>query len=98
MRCFFDYFDKGFDDLRDLGGVRIAAVGPGTAAALKKRRLAVDVVPKESTGLEVAKAMVADGDVENLRVCILRAEAANPELPRLLEEEGAIVDDIPAGD
>jgi uroporphyrinogen III methyltransferase/synthase len=39
--------------------------------------------------------MMADGDIENLRICILRAETANPDLPRLLEENGAIVDDIP---
>jgi len=94
VRCFFDYFDKGFKDARDIGGVRIAAVGPGTAAVLHDKRLAVDVMPKQSTGIHVAKAMMADGDVENLRICILRAETANPELPRLLEEKGAIVDDI----
>lgn len=95
VRCFFDYFDKGFEDARDIGGVRIAAVGPGTAAALQERHLAVDVVPRKSIGAEVARAMMAEGDVENLRICLLRAETANPELPRLLEEEGAIVDDIP---
>ena len=27
---FFEYFFKAFDDMRDIGGVRIAAVGPGT--------------------------------------------------------------------
>ncbi len=94
VQCFFEYFDKGFQDARDIGGVRIAAVGPGTAAALRERRLAVNVMPKQSTGAEVAKAMAADGAVENLRVCLLRAETANPDLPQLLEEKGAIVDDI----
>ena len=95
VRSFFDYFDKGFEDARDIGGVRIAAVGPGTAAALQDRRLAVDVMPAQATGAHVAKAMMAEGDVENLRICILRAERASPELPRLLEDKGAIVDDIP---
>jgi uroporphyrinogen III methyltransferase/synthase len=95
VRSFFDYFDRGFADARDIGGVRIAAVGPGTAAALHERRLAVDVIPKQATGAHVAKAMLADGDVENLRICLLRAEAANPDLPKLLEGKGAIVDDIP---
>ena len=32
--------------------------------------------------------------VENLKICLLRAEDANPDLPRALEELGAIVDDI----
>ncbi|MCU0789008.1 MAG: uroporphyrinogen-III C-methyltransferase [Verrucomicrobia bacterium] len=95
VRCFFDYFDKGFHDARDIGGVRIAAVGPGTAKELHARRLEVNAMPREATGAQVAKAMMADGDVENLRICLLRAEIASPELPALLEKEGAIVDDIP---
>src|SRR4249920_1294566 len=33
--------------------------------------------------------------MDNLRVCLLRAEVANPELPLALEALGAIVDDIP---
>ena len=32
--------------------------------------------------------------IENLRILLLRAEVANPELPQLLEHKGAIVDDI----
>ncbi len=32
--------------------------------------------------------------IENLKLCLLRAEVANPDLPRALEEMGAIVDDI----
>jgi uroporphyrinogen III methyltransferase/synthase len=95
VQQFFEYFDRGFADARDIGGARLAAVGPATAAALHQRHLAVDVIPPRATGVEVAKALVADGDVENLRICILRAETGNPELPRLLEEKGAIVDDIP---
>lgn len=95
VRCFFDYFEKGFEDARDIGGVRIAAVGPGTAAALQEKRLVVNVMPRQSTAVQLAKAMLSEGDVENLRICILRAEQANPDLPRLLEEKGAIVDDIP---
>ena len=29
-----------------------------------------------------------------MKICLLRAEEANPDLPRALEELGAIVDDI----
>src|SRR6201999_3253610 len=32
--------------------------------------------------------------VENLKMCLLRAEVANPDLPKALEELGAIVDDV----
>ena len=31
---------------------------------------------------------------ERLKICLLRAEVANPELPKVLEALGAIVDDV----
>jgi uroporphyrinogen III methyltransferase / synthase len=95
VSAFFDYFFKGFDDLRDLGGARIAAVGPATAAKIKELHLMVNAMPSEALGKNVSKAMAEQGSIENLRVCLLRAQTANPELPKALEEQGAIVDDIP---
>ncbi|MBM3879006.1 MAG: uroporphyrinogen-III C-methyltransferase [Verrucomicrobia bacterium] len=91
---FFDYFFKAFEDLRDLGAVRLAAVGPGTAARLAELHLKVDLVPNKHTAREIAKELLQFQSLENVRVLLLRAEVANPELPRLLEENGAIVDDI----
>jgi uroporphyrinogen III methyltransferase / synthase len=94
VRTFFDYFFKRFQDLRDIGGARIAAVGPGTAQALKDLHLQVDLMPEEALGLRVAEAFAKYQDIENVKICLLRAEVANPELPRALESLGAIVDDI----
>lgn len=91
---FFDYFFKGFDDLRDVGGVRIAAVGPATAAKLRELHLKVDVMPEEYRADKIAKALTDYESIENLKICLLRAEVANPELPQTLEALGAIVDDI----
>ena len=91
---FFQLFFKAFTDLRDIGGVRIAAVGPVTAAKLRELHLNVDVMPDDSVAPKVAKALAAFESLENRRVLLLRAQEANPELPRLLEEQGAIVDDI----
>lgn len=93
--AFFSYFFKGFDDLRDIGGVRIAAVGPATAARLKALHLKVDLMPDDYRAMEVAKAFAKFESVENLKICLLRAEVANPGLPQALEALGAIVDDIP---
>jgi uroporphyrinogen III methyltransferase/synthase len=93
--AFFDSFFKAFKDLRDIGGVRIAAVGPGTAAKLAELHLQVDVTPEESLGSKIAEALVKYESIENLRILLPRAEAANPELPKLLEANGAIVDDVP---
>jgi uroporphyrinogen III methyltransferase/synthase len=94
VTAFFELFFKRFKDLRDLGGVRLAAVGPATAAKLRELHLEVDVTPAEALGREVAAAIDKFESVENLKICLLRAEAANPDLPRALEELGAIVDDV----
>ncbi len=92
--AFFDYFFKGFDDLRDIGGVRLAAVGPATAAKLKELHLKVDVMPEEYVAVKIATAMNNEGSIENLRILLMRAEVANPDLPAALEALGGIVDDV----
>ncbi len=97
VELFFDYFLRGFEDLRDLGGCRIAAVGPATAAKLKALHLKVDLMPETFTAAGVAQAFAdsEDFNIENENICLVRAEVANPELPKALEALGAIVDDIP---
>jgi uroporphyrinogen III methyltransferase/synthase len=94
VTAFFDLFFKRFNDLRDIGGVRIAAIGPATAAKLKELHLQVDFMPEEAVGSKIAEGLDKYESVENLKICLLRAEVANPELPKALEELGAIVDDI----
>lgn len=91
---FFEYFFRRFHDLRDLGGARLAAVGPGTASKLRELHLQVDLVPDEALGAEVARAFSQFESVENLKICLLRAEAANRDLPEALTALGAIVDDV----
>jgi uroporphyrinogen III methyltransferase/synthase len=94
VTAFFDLFFKAFDDLRDIGGVKIAAVGPATAAKLKELHLKVDVMPDEYVTAKVAKALSDFESIDNLRILLMRAEVANPELPKELETMGAIVDDV----
>jgi len=91
---FFDYFFKAFRDVRDLGSVRFAAVGPATANKLRELHIHVDLMPEVHTAEAAAKALLEFQNVENISVLLPRAEEANPELPRLLEDQGAIVDDI----
>ncbi|HUR46704.1 MAG TPA: uroporphyrinogen-III C-methyltransferase [Candidatus Saccharimonadales bacterium] len=94
VTTFFEYFFKGFEDMRDLGGARIAAVGPGTAAKLKELHLKVELMPEEYVTRKIAEAFAKYETIENLKILLLRAEVANKELPMALEEMGAIVDDI----
>ncbi len=91
---FFKYFFAAFDDIRALGQLRIAAVGPATAARIKELHLRIDAMPAEYLAEKVAGAITAFESIENLRILLMRAEAANRELPAELERLGGIVDDI----
>ena len=92
---FFDYFFKAYDDVRAIGNIRFAAVGPATAAKLQAMHLRVDVMPEEALGKKIAAAMDRFENVENLKVLLPRAAGANQDLPKALEELRAIVDDVP---
>ena len=94
VAAFFEFFFRAFKDMRDLGGARIAAVGPATAAKLKELHLQVDLTPPESVASAIADALVHYESIENLKMLLLRAEVATPELPEKLQELGAIVDDV----
>jgi len=95
VTAFFDLFFKQFKDLRDIGGVRIAAVGPATAARLRELHLQVDLMPEVYVGTKIAAAFKKYQNIENVKICLLRAEVASRDLPDALQELGAIVDDIP---
>jgi uroporphyrinogen III methyltransferase/synthase len=95
VTAFFDLFFKQFKDLRDIGGARIAAVGPATAAKLRELHLQVDLQPEEFIGRKIAEEFAKYQSIENVKLCLLRAEVASRDLPDALQEMGAIVDDIP---
>jgi len=94
VTTFFEYFFRQFHDLRDIGGCRIAAVGPATAKKLKELHLQVDLMPDDALASNIAEAFSEFESIENLKICLLRAEVANRELPAALEAMGAIVDDV----
>jgi uroporphyrinogen III methyltransferase / synthase len=94
VTAFFEHFFKAFPDLRDLGGARIAAVGPATAARLADLHLGVDLVPATFEGRALAAALAEQGSLENLRILLLRAEVGAAGVVRELEDRGAIVDDV----
>jgi uroporphyrinogen III methyltransferase / synthase len=93
VNAFFDLFYKLYDDAREIGGARIAAIGPATAQRVKDFRLHVDLQPEEFVAEALVREFRKEGDVENLRILVARAEQARDLLPRELTALGAIVDE-----
>lgn len=95
VQAFFEKFFEVRQDARELGGVRIAAIGPATAAKIREYRFAVDLQPKEFVAEAVAKAFEEQGSIENQTILVARAEKARDVLPEALTKMGAIVDVVP---
>lgn len=73
--------------------LRIAAVGPATAEAVREMTgREPDVVPPRSTGSAIVPAMLEHAPVAGARVLWPRAEHPRPELPRALAAAGAVLD------
>jgi len=89
------FFERGLDalgvDARALAGLRLAAIGPGTAAALAARGLRPDVVPERFVAESLLDAFPAPG-APGERVLLARAEQARDVLPEGLGERGHLVD------
>ena len=91
--AFFNAFYEMYRDARDIGGVKIAAIGPATAARVREFRLQVDVQPEKFVAEEIVKALQKEVSVENLKFLFARAEGARDVLPKELSRLGAIVDE-----
>jgi uroporphyrinogen III methyltransferase/synthase len=81
-----------FEEIRDaraLAGPVVAAIGPGTARALREHGIEADVVPERSVAESLVEAL---RDVPVRRALIARAEEARDVLPDALRERGAEVD------
>ncbi len=91
--AFFEIFYKLYDDAREIGAAKIAAIGPVTAQRVKDFRLHVDLEPEEFVAEAVVRAFEKQGGVENLRILLARAEKARDVLPKQLSSLGAIVDE-----
>lgn len=91
--AFFEMFYKLYDDARDIGGARIAAIGPATAQRVKKFHLKVDLMPDEAITEGILREFEKHGSVENEKILIVRAEVTREILAKELTARGAIVDE-----
>ena len=94
--AFFREFFAKHKDLREIGGVKIAAVGQITAQKVTEHHLEVDFIPKDSTTEGLLTEFRKTVDCENLRFLLPRGDLADKDLARGLEAAGGIVDDLEA--
>jgi uroporphyrinogen III methyltransferase/synthase len=88
VRIFFALLDS---DARSFAGVRVAAIGPGTAAALHEHGIDADIVPERFVAEGLLEALQHEA-LEGTRVLVARAAEARDVLPDGLRERGAEVD------
>jgi uroporphyrinogen III methyltransferase/synthase len=83
---------KGDEGIRDkVLGVRVAAIGPKTAEALRMRGVNPDFVPEEY----VAEAILPGlGDVRGKSILLPRADIARKALPEAINQAGGIAHEI----
>ena len=93
VRRFFDAFFALYKDARSLGGVRIAAVGPGTQAAIESYRFAVDLVPERHIAEGLLETFQNEHSIDSQTMLWVRPENARPVLVDGLTEQNAIVDE-----
>lgn len=93
VTAFFDLFYKLYDDAREIGCARIAAIGPETVERIRGFHLKVDLRTEGSAGESIVREFQRDGSLDNLRILLVRPEEAQDLLPRKLSALGAIVDE-----
>lgn len=81
-------------DARLLARVRVAAVGSGTAAALRRHGIACDLLPERFTTSGLCEALAASS--APARILLPRADIAGPALARGLADAGWSVDEVEA--
>ncbi len=89
VRLLFERLAAAGRDARSLAGARVAAIGSGTAAALRAHGVIADIVPERFVAEGLVEALA---DVPVSRALIARAAEARDVLPDALRARGAAVD------
>jgi uroporphyrinogen III methyltransferase / synthase len=93
VEAFFGIFDKLYDDAREIGGAKFAAVGAATAQSLKDRHYHVDLVADDFHSESLAATFREQTDVENVKILVVRPAETSGSLALELTKMGAIVDE-----
>ena len=95
VKFFWRVAGEQWSVISDQWSGRVASVGSATAQKLAQIGLTIDFIPDEFTGEQLVLGL---GDVADKHVLLPRAKIGRPEIVNLLEERGALVDDIPLYD
>lgn len=93
---FFERLQAGPSDTRALAGVKLCAIGPGTAERLARHGLKVDLMPDEYRAESVVTALRATGDLAGRKFLLPRADIARELLADELRKSGAMVNEVTA--
>ncbi len=76
--------------------IRVAAIGPATAEALRGRGIEAEVMPEEYVAEAVANALIDLHELTGRKVLLPRAAEARKVLPERLRAAGAAVEEVVA--
>ncbi len=91
VRLLFEAMATAGRDARALANATVAAIGPGTAAALKRHGVIADIVPERFVAESLVEAL-GGIDVNGRPVLVARAADARDVIPDWLRDRGAEVD------
>ena len=92
VQYFLDRLEKTRRDLRDLGSVKLAAIGPASSDRLAQYRLRVDIRPDQFRAEALVEALLADAPEK--RFLLTRASRGREVLAEQLTAAGAHVTQI----
>ena len=95
VAAFWERLKANGVDARILSSLKIAAIGPATAAALAQRSIIPDLVPAEYTAEGVLAAFESH-PVVGQRFLLARADIARQTLAEGLAAGGGLIEEIPA--
>ena len=92
VRYLLDRLESGGGDLRRLGQVRLAAIGPGTAEELARYRLKADLLPDEFRAESLAASLA--NEAQGKRFLLIRASRGREVLAEDLSRAGGTVEQV----
>lgn len=89
---FFDYLASLGKDARVFASAKVAAIGPATAAQLKKFGITADFVPKVFTSDQLGRGLAGYTNLKGKKVLLLRSQLADRQLAEFLTKAAARIE------